>query len=57
MAANFADDICEYILSTKNIYLLIKISLKFIRKGTVNYIPDNGLAPAKRPGIIRTNDD
>ena len=38
MAANFADDIFKCILFMENVWILIKISLKFVFKGPINNI-------------------
>ena len=45
----------------ENVWISIKISLKFVPKGPINNIPsfigsDNGLAPSKRQAIIWSND-
>ena len=40
----------------ENISISIKISLKFVAKGPINNIPDNGVAPTRRQAIIWTND-
>ena len=36
---HFSDDIFTYIFLNENVWILIKISLKFVRKGPVNNIP------------------
>ena len=59
---HFADDLFESIFLNKTIWILIKISLKFVPKGPVNNVLDsigsyNGLTPTRRQGIIWTNDD
>ena len=36
---NFRDDIFRYLLLNENIWILIKISLKFVHKGPINNIP------------------
>ena len=36
---HFADDIFKYIFLNENIWILIKISLKFVPKGPINNIP------------------
>ena len=36
---NFPDDIFEWIFLTENVWILIKISLKFVSKGLINNIP------------------
>ena len=37
---HFADDIFKRILLNKNVWISIKISLKFVRKGPINNIPE-----------------
>ena len=39
MAANFADNIFKYIFFNENVWVSIKISLKFVRKGPINNMP------------------
>ena len=42
----------------ENAYIWIKISLKFVPKGPINYSntgSDNGLVPSRRQDIIWTN--
>ena len=39
MAAIFADDIFKWIFLNENVWILIKISLKFISKGPINNMP------------------
>ena len=58
---HFADDIFKCIFLKENIWIPIKISLKFVPKGSINNIPaciglDNGLVPSRRQAIIWTND-
>ena len=36
---HFSDDIFKYIFLNENVAILIKISLKFVPKGPINYIP------------------
>ena len=38
MAANFAGDIFKCIFMNEDVWILIKISLKFVRKGPINII-------------------
>ena len=53
---HFPDDIFKWIFLNENVYILIRISLKFVPKVPINNIPaDNGLAPARRQAIIWTN--
>ena len=59
---HIADDIFKRIFLNENVWISIKISLKFVPKGLIiNNIPalvsDNGLAPTRRQAIIWTNDD
>ena len=49
---HFADDIFKCIFLNENVWIPIKISLKFVPKGPINNIP----APARRQAIIWTND-
>ena len=59
---HFPDDIFKRIFLNENVWILIKISLKFVPKGPSNNFPrigsdnDNGLAPTRRQAIIWTND-
>ena len=57
---HFADDIFKCIFLNENVWIPIKISLKFVPKGPINKYSsissDNGLAPARRQAIIWTND-
>ena len=39
MAANFADDTFKHIFLIKNVRISIKISLKFVPKGSINNFP------------------
>ena len=39
MAAIFPDDIFKRIFLNENVWILIKISLKFVPKGLINNIP------------------
>ena len=43
----------------ENLYILLKISLKFVPKGPINnsIASDNGLTPIRRQAIIWTNAD
>ena len=56
---HFADNIFRCIFVNEKIYILTKISLKFVPKGPLDNKPsiglDNGLAPNKRQAIIWTN--
>ena len=55
---HFADDIFKCILSNENIWIPLKISLKFVPKGPINHIKIgsvNGLAPTRQQAIILTN--
>ena len=36
---HFEDDISHYILLNENVWIPIKISLKYVRKGPINNIP------------------
>ena len=57
MAAISQKNIFKYIFLKKNMWILIKISLKFVSKGVITYTgSDNGLAPTRRQAIIRTDD-
>ena len=54
---NFADYIFKHIIMNENVWISIKISLKFVPKEQYSIIgSDNGLAPAKRQAIIWAND-
>ena len=57
---HLGDDIFKCIFLYENVWIPIKISLKFAPKGQINNIPAlvqiNGLAPARRQAIISTND-
>ena len=57
---HFADDIFKCIFLNENVWILIKISLKFVPKGPINNIPSlvqiMVLAPSRRQAIIWTND-
>ena len=54
---HFADDIFKRIFFNENFRIPIKISLKFVPKGSNSSIgSDNGLAPARRQAVIWTND-
>ena len=52
---HFADDIFNCILLNENVWILVKISLKFVPKGPIDNNPgiglDNGLAPNRRQAI------
>ena len=59
---HFADDIFKRIFSNENIWILIKISLKFVPKGSINTIPTlvqimawrrPGDKPLSEPMIVR----
>ena len=54
------DDIFKYIFLNENIWISIKISPKFVLKGPIDKILENGtdncLVPTKRQAIIWTND-
>ena len=54
------DDILKCIFLKENVWIPIKISLKFVTKGPIDNIfsigLDNGLAPTRRQAIIWTND-
>ena len=54
----FADDTFKRIFLNENVRISIKISQKFVPKGSININPAfvNGLAPARRQAIIWTND-
>ena len=60
MAATLADDIFKCIFLNENIWISIRISVKFVPKGPINNISiigsDNGLAPTRRQAIIWIND-
>ena len=55
----FADDIFECIFVNGSLYILVKISLKFVLKDLIDNNPalglDNGLASNRRQAIIWTN--
>ena len=57
-----ADGIFKCIFLKETVWILIRISLKFVPRGPINKIPalvqssDNSLAPARRQAIIWTND-
>ena len=58
---NFSDDIFKCIFLNENVWISIKISLKFFPKGSINNISalvqiDNGLAAIRRQAIIWTED-
>ena len=52
------DAIPKRIFVNENIWIPIKISLKFFLKGSLTIFigSDNGLAPSRRQAIIWTND-
>ena len=56
---HFPDDVFKCIFLNENIWISLKISLKFIPKVRINNIPafgsDNGLTPTRRQAIIWTN--
>ena len=51
---HFAYDIFKWIFLNENLWISIKISLKFVAKGPINN--NNGLVPIRRQAIIWTND-
>ena len=51
---HFADDIFKRIFVNENIWILIKISLKFVPNGPINNIP--ALVPSRQQAIIWAND-
>ena len=58
---HFPDNIVKCIFLNENLWLSLKISLKFVPRGSINNIPAlvqvmNGLAPARRQAIVWTND-
>ena len=62
MADILADDIFKCIFVNENIWISIKIWLKFVPKGRINILysnigSNNGLAPTRRQAIIWTNAD
>ena len=57
MAAIFPYDIFQWIFLDENVRILIKMPLKFVPKGSIDYSSigsDNGLVPNKRQAIIWT---
>ena len=48
----FPDAIFKCIFFNENVWIPIRISLKFGLEGPINTIPDNGLAPTRRQAII-----
>ena len=58
---HFADNIFKCIVLNENVWIVIKISLKFVPKGPNNNIPafslDNGLVPSRQQAIIWNKDD
>ena len=56
---HFADDIFKCIFLNENVWILIKISVKFVPEDPVNKYysigSDNGLAPNRQQAIIWTN--
>ena len=60
-ATNLADDIFSCIFLNENVWISIKISLKFVPKGPIDNKPVlffcNGLAPNRRQAITYTNVD
>ena len=58
---HFADDIFRCIFVNDKLCIVIKISLKFVLKGSVDNYPiiglDNGLVPNRQQAIIWTNAD
>ena len=62
MADILADDSFKCIFVNENIWISIKIWLKFVPKGRINILysnigSNNGLAPTRRQAIIWTNAD
>ena len=55
---HFPDDIIKCIFLKENAWILLKISLNFVPKGSINNIPssDDGLAPIRRQDIFWTDD-
>ena len=60
MAAILSDDIFKCIFLNENDRITIQNSLQFVPDGPIDnnlaLVLDNGLAPARRQGIIWTND-
>ena len=56
---HFPDNIFKSIFLNENVYISIKISLKFVPRDHININSstgsDNGLAPTRRQAIIWTN--
>ena len=56
----FADDTFKQFFQNENVWISIKISLIFVPRGPINYIPAlfqiMALAPVRRQAIIWTND-
>ena len=56
---HFADGIFKRIFLNENVWISIKISLKFVPKGPINNIPAlvqiMALAPSRRQAIIGSN--
>ena len=55
MAAFFADDIFVCIFLNENIWIVMKISLKFVHRGPIDNM--TAMAPNRRQVIIWTNDE
>ena len=53
---HFPDDISKYISLNENVWIPIKISLKFVPRGPINNIPSMVQIMAWRQAIIWTND-
>ena len=56
---HFTDDLFKYIFLNENVWILIKISLKFVHKGPIDNMhigSDKGMAANRRQAIIWTND-
>ena len=56
MAAILADDIFKCIFLNENVWISIKISLKFVFKGSINNIPALVQMLGQHQAIIGTND-
>ena len=62
---HFPDDILQSIFLNENIWILIKVSLKFVPKGPINKIPTlvqimawcwSGTKPLSEPMMVKFND-
>ena len=51
---HFPDDVFKWIFSIENVWILIKISPKFVSKGLITNIP--ALVQTRQQAIIWTND-